>query len=185
MARGVLTDDHQECWESLCMQSSILRMHMHLHGFVDSLLQSSSKQCCSTVVQVIVISFTLIISLMLGTFAFVLKVGAVRFNEWCSSNIQQPVVVQLFDDYQYISRWEHSSQPCMQAYATLEHWLLHLAQVSCNRGFTGQDWIMTSDLFSDAQCWNFMRLHSIVWSSCIIQLHTTFPQSSCNNLALP
>lgn len=35
-----------------------------------------------TVAQVvIVISFTLIISLMLGTFAFVLKVGAVRFND--------------------------------------------------------------------------------------------------------
>ena len=34
------------------------------------------------IVQVIVISFTLIIGLMLGTFAFVLKVGAVRFNVW-------------------------------------------------------------------------------------------------------
>ncbi len=33
------------------------------------------------VVQVIVISFTLIISLMLGTFAFVLKVGAIRIND--------------------------------------------------------------------------------------------------------
>ena len=31
--------------------------------------------------QVIVISFTLIIGLMLGTFAVVLKVGAVRFND--------------------------------------------------------------------------------------------------------
>ena len=31
--------------------------------------------------QVIVISFTLIIGLMLGTTAFVVKVGAVRFND--------------------------------------------------------------------------------------------------------
>ena len=31
--------------------------------------------------QVIVISFTLIISSMLATFAFVLNVGAVRFND--------------------------------------------------------------------------------------------------------
>ncbi len=57
------------------------RMHLHLHGFVDSLQQSSSNNCCSAVVQVIVISFTLIISLMLGTFAFVLKVGAIRIND--------------------------------------------------------------------------------------------------------
>ncbi len=70
---------HQESYVCSCMQLSILRMHLHLP--VDSLQQSSSNNCCSAVVQVIVISFTLIISLMLGTFAFVLKVGAIRIND--------------------------------------------------------------------------------------------------------
>ena len=81
VACGVLTVMITKSLESAHACNCPFRMHVHLHGFADNLLQSSSKQYCFTVVQVIVISFTLIISLMLGTFAFVLKVGAVRFNE--------------------------------------------------------------------------------------------------------
>ena len=44
-------------------------------------IQSHATVRCLADMQVIVISFTLIIGLMLGTFAFVLRVGAVRFND--------------------------------------------------------------------------------------------------------
>jgi hypothetical protein len=43
----------------------------------------SGKTCllCLAPTQVIALSFTLIISLMLGTFLVVLRSGAIRFNE--------------------------------------------------------------------------------------------------------
>ena len=40
-----------------------------------------AKLCAFLWAQLIVLSFTLIISLMVGTFAVVYKVGGVRFNE--------------------------------------------------------------------------------------------------------
>ena len=54
-------------------------MFNDMQSSVDSWGLTSAVDLCR--VQLIVLSFTLIISLMIGTFAVVVKLGGVRFNE--------------------------------------------------------------------------------------------------------
>ena len=80
-------------WYSVCsfaahhpdmVCSTLLTMREALETGLGCVCPQPTGVACLTVrfaVQLIVLSFTLIISLMIGTFTVVYKVGAVRFNE--------------------------------------------------------------------------------------------------------